>query len=153
MQYLLFARIFWPNGSFFSRDDYNILKEEVKTYLMAQSLPLDLTIIFFICASIVTLVGYSWGPLYRFLIHCIYPSPVVSPSLHSRGVPVPPSSWSVPRVRRLRTFFPVSLSWTFGESSWAPALHCSSARNSCCTLATYKRRVCFPSVRMWKESC
>ncbi len=37
---VIFKRIFWLNGSFFSRVDWDNLKEEVKTYLMAQSLPL-----------------------------------------------------------------------------------------------------------------
>jgi hypothetical protein len=45
--------IIWLNGSFFSGDDWNIVKQEVNTYLMTQSLPLNLMIFFFICTSVV----------------------------------------------------------------------------------------------------
>jgi hypothetical protein len=38
---------FWLNGSFFSGDDQDILKEEGKTYLTAQSSPLNSTIYLF----------------------------------------------------------------------------------------------------------
>jgi hypothetical protein len=40
----IFESIFWLNGSFFSGDHRDILKEEVKTYLMAHVPPLNSTI-------------------------------------------------------------------------------------------------------------
>jgi hypothetical protein len=46
---------FLAKDSYFSRDDWDILKEKVKTYLMAQSSALNSTFFFF-CASIV----YAW---------------------------------------------------------------------------------------------
>jgi hypothetical protein len=39
-----FECIVWLNGLFFSGDDRDILKEEVTTYIMAQSSPLNSTI-------------------------------------------------------------------------------------------------------------
>jgi hypothetical protein len=50
---------------FFNGDDWDVLKEEVKTYLMAQSAHLDTTIILFICVSIV------YPSLTRLLIYDI----------------------------------------------------------------------------------
>jgi hypothetical protein len=40
----IFESIFWLNGSFFRGDRRYILKEEVKTYLMAHVPPLNSTI-------------------------------------------------------------------------------------------------------------
>jgi hypothetical protein len=37
---------FWRNGSFLAAGDQDILKETAKTYLMAQSSPLNSTIVF-----------------------------------------------------------------------------------------------------------
>jgi hypothetical protein len=42
----VFKSFFWLNGSFFSGDDWDVLEEEAKTYLMTQSSHLDLTISF-----------------------------------------------------------------------------------------------------------
>jgi hypothetical protein len=38
--------MFWLHASFFSGDDWGILKEEVKTYQMAQSSLLNSTIVY-----------------------------------------------------------------------------------------------------------
>ncbi len=48
----IFECIFWFNGSFFSGGGRDILKEEVKTFLMAQSSPTNLRIFFPICTSV-----------------------------------------------------------------------------------------------------
>ncbi len=47
------SKAFLLNGSSFSGENRGIQKERVMTYLMAQSLPLKLKTIFFICTSIV----------------------------------------------------------------------------------------------------
>jgi hypothetical protein len=45
-KHVVFKCVFWPNNSFFSGDDWDVPKEEVKTYLMEHSSPLNLTILF-----------------------------------------------------------------------------------------------------------
>ncbi len=59
----IFKCISWPNCLFYSGDERDILKVEVKTYLGTQSSPLD-SIFLFICTSIV----YAWRWLIFLLL-------------------------------------------------------------------------------------